>query len=161
MAPASFRTSHFNLRIAVQLGEWAERNGTGLATESSGGFVLPNSAVYAPDAAWVRRDRLDAVPSERQHRFLPLCPDFAIELLSPTDTLGRVQAKLHEYIDNGLRLGWLIDLFERRVHVYRPRRRRRDTRRPPQRRWRPRSSRISPRSRPSLVGGRAHWLSPS
>ena len=120
MAPASFRTSHLNLRIAVQLGEWAERDGTGLATESSGGFVLPNSAVYAPDAAWVRRDRLDAVPAERQHRFLPLCPDFAIELLSPTDTLGRVQAKLHEYIDNGLRLGWLIDPFERRVHVYRP-----------------------------------------
>ena len=120
MAPASFRTSHLNLRIAVQLGEWAERDGTGLATESSGGFVLPNSAMYALDAAWVCRDRLSAVPAERQHRFLPLCPDFAIELLSPIDTLGRVQAKLHEYIDNGLRLGWLVDPFERRVHVYRP-----------------------------------------
>ena len=119
MAPASCRTSHLNLRIAVQLGQWAERDGKGLATESSGGFILPNSAVYAPDAAWIRRDRLDTVPREHQHQFLPLCPDFALELLSPTDTLSRAQAKMREYIDNGLRLGWLIDPFERRVHVYR------------------------------------------
>ena len=120
MSPASFRTSHLNLRIAVQLGQWAERDGTGLATESSGGFILPDSAVYAPDAAWIRRDRLAMVALELQDRFLPLCPDFAVELLSPADTLSRVQAKMHEYIGNGLRLGWLIDPFERRVHVYRP-----------------------------------------
>ena len=120
MAPASFRTSHLNLRIAVQLGQWAERDGTGLATESSGGFILPNSAVFAPDVAWIRSERLDAVPREQQHRFLPLCPDFAIELLSPADSLNRTQAKMREYIDNGLRLGWLIDPLERRVHVYRP-----------------------------------------
>ena len=120
MAPASFRTSHLDLRIAVQLGQWAERDGTGLATESSGGFILPSSAVFAPDAAWIRSDRLDAVPREQQHQFLPLCPDFAIELLSPTDTLGRTQAKMREYIDNGMRLGWLIDPFERRVYVCRP-----------------------------------------
>ena len=72
MAPASFRTSHLNLRIAVQLGQWVERDGTGLATESSGGFILPDSAVVAPDAAWIPSDRLNAVPRERQDRFLPL-----------------------------------------------------------------------------------------
>ena len=71
-APASFRTSHLKLRIAVRLGQWAERDGTGLATESSGGFILPDSAVFAPDAAWIRRDRLDAVPEEQQHQFLEL-----------------------------------------------------------------------------------------
>ena len=119
MSPASFRTSHLNLRIALQLGEWAERDGSGLATESSGGFILPNSAVVAPDAAWIRRERLDAVPRERQERFLPLCPDFVIELLSPTDTLARTQAKMQEYMANGLALGWLIDPFARRVYVYR------------------------------------------
>lgn len=119
MAPASFRTSHLNLRIAVQLGRWAERDGTGLATESSGGFVLPNSAVVAPDAAWIRRERLNAVPREQQERFLPLCPDFVIELLSPSDTLARTQAKMREYLANGLRLGWLIDPFGRQVYVYR------------------------------------------
>ena len=120
MAPASFRTSHINLRIVVQLHRWAERNGTGVATESSGGFVLPNSAVRAPDAAWVRRDRLTTVPEEQQDRFLSLCPDFAIELRSPSDTLDAAQAKMREYVENGLRLGWLIDPFARRVYVYRP-----------------------------------------
>ena len=120
MAPASFRSSHINLRIAAQLDQWAEHDGTGVATESSGGFILPNSAMRAPDAAWTRRDRLTTVPEEQQDRFLPLCPDFAIELRSPSDTLNAAQAKMHEYLDNGLRLGWLIDPFARRVHVYRP-----------------------------------------
>ena len=120
MAPASFRTSHINLRIVTQLHGWAGRDGTGLATESSGGFILPNSAVRAPDAAWTRHDRLNTVPPEEQDRFLPLCPDFAMELLSLGDTLGSAQAKMSEYLDNGLRLGWLIDPFARRVHVYRP-----------------------------------------
>ena len=120
MAPASFRTSHLNLRIILQLGRWAERDGTGVATESSGGFILPNSAMRAPDAAWIRRDRLTTVPQEQQERFLPLCPDFAIELRSSSDTLGAAQSKMREYLDNGLRLGWLIDPFARRVHVYRP-----------------------------------------
>ena len=120
MAPASFRTSHINLRIAAQLDRWAERDGTGVATESSGGFILPNSAMRAPDAAWIRRDRLTTVPQEQQERFLPLCPDFAIELRSASDTLDAAQAKMREYLDNGLRLGWLIDPFARRVYVYRP-----------------------------------------
>ena len=120
MAPASFRTSHLNLRIILQLGRWAERDGTGVATESSGGFILPNSAMRAPDAAWIRRDRLTTVPQEQQERFLPLCPDFAIELRSSSDTLGAAQSKMREYLDNGLRLGWLIDPFARRVYVYRP-----------------------------------------
>ena len=91
-------TSHLNLRIAMQLGQWADRDGTGLATESSGGFILRDSAVVAPDAAWILSDRLNAVPRERQERFLPLCPDFVIELLSPTDTLARTQAKMREYL---------------------------------------------------------------
>ena len=119
-APASFRTSHLNLRTAVRLAEWAERDGTGLATGSSGGFILPDSAVFAPDAAWIRSDRLDAVPEEEQHRFLPLCPDFVIELLSPADSPSRTRTKMRAYVDNGLRLGWLIDPFARRVYVYRP-----------------------------------------
>ena len=120
MAPASFRSSHLNLRIVLQLGRWAERDGTGVTTESSGGFILPNSAMRAPDAAWIQRDRLTTVPREQQERFLPLCPDFAIELRSPSDTIDAAQAKMREYLENGLRLGWLIDPFARRVYVYRP-----------------------------------------
>ena len=117
---ASFRTSHLNLRIAVQLGQWAERDGTGLATESLGRIHPARfrgvCAGCSVDSKRPSRRR----PEEQQHQFLPLCPDFVIELLSPSDVPSRTHAKMHEYIDNGLRLGWLIDPFERRVHVYRP-----------------------------------------
>ncbi len=120
MTPAGFQTSHLNLRISIQLGQWAERDGTGVATDSSGGFILPDSAVFAPDAAWIRNDRLETAPEEKRLQFPPLCPDFAVELLSPTSSLRRTQAKMQQYLDNGLRLGWLIAPFERRVYVYRP-----------------------------------------
>ena len=120
MAPAGFDTSHLNSGIIGQLDRWSRHDGTGRATDSSGGYILPNSAVRAPDAAWIRNDRLAAIPAEERRRFLPLCPDFAIELLSATDSLPTAQEKMREYVDNGLRLGWLIDPFARRVHVYRP-----------------------------------------
>jgi Uma2 family endonuclease len=120
MPSAGWETGHRNLKLAVQLGTWAEQDNTGIATDSSGGFRLPNGAVRAPDAAWVRRERLAGLTPEQKQRFLPLCPDFVIELRSPTDSLTLVQAKMREYIENGARLGWLIDPEERKVHVYQP-----------------------------------------
>ena len=120
MAPAGVRTSHLNLQLATQLNQWAKRDGTGWATDSSGGFILPNSAMRAPDAAWVRSRRFDITAGEAPGGFLSLCPDFAIELLSSPAALRATQAKMREYIENGLQLGWLIDPFERRVQVYRP-----------------------------------------
>jgi Uma2 family endonuclease len=120
MPPAGWETGHRNMKLAVQLGTWAEQDNTGIATDSSGGFRLPNGAVRAPDAAWVRRERLAGLTPEQKQRFLPLCPDFVIELRSPTDSLTLVQAKMREYIENGARLGWLIDPEERKVHVYQP-----------------------------------------
>lgn len=118
--PAGFKTSHRIANIVMQLVQWAAMDGTGLATESSGGFVLPDTSMFAPDAAWVRYERLDALTAEQQERFLPLCPDFVIELLSLSDSLADTEAKMRQYLANGLRLGWLIDPFERNVHVYRP-----------------------------------------
>ncbi len=120
MPPAGGRTSNRNLKIAAQLEIWAERDGTGEAFDSSGGFTLPNGALRAPDAAWVERARLEQLPDEQQEKFLPLCPAFVIELRSPSDALAAVESKMDEYIDNGARLGLLIDPIERRVHVYRP-----------------------------------------
>jgi Uma2 family endonuclease len=120
MPPAGWETGHRNMKLAVQLGTWAEQDNTGIATDSSGGFKLPNGAVRAPDAAWLRRERLAGLTPEQKQRFLPLCPDFVIELRSPTDSLTLVQAKMREYIENGARLGWLIDTEERKVHVYQP-----------------------------------------
>jgi Uma2 family endonuclease len=109
MPPAGWETGHRNMKLAVQLGTWAEQDNTGIATDSSGGFRLPNGAVRAPDAAWLRRERLAGLTPEQKQRFLPLCPDFVMTL---------VQAKMREYIENGARLGWLIDPEERKVHVY-------------------------------------------
>ena len=120
MPPARWETGHRNMKLAVQLGTWAEQDNAGIATDSSGGFKLPNGAVRAPDAAWPRRERLAGLTPEQKQRFLPLCPDFVMDLRSPTDSLTLVQAKMREYIENGARLGWLIDPEERKVHVYQP-----------------------------------------
>jgi Uma2 family endonuclease len=76
--------------------------------------------VRGPDAAWILRSRLDAIPAAERAKFLPLCPDFVLELRSPTDRLAVVQAKMEEYLANGARLGWLLDPEQRRVYVYRP-----------------------------------------
>ena len=119
MSPAGGRTGYRNAGITAQLWTWALRDGTGAAFDSATGFILPNGAVRAPDAAWVRMSRLQELTEEQQERFLPLCPDFAIELRSPSDRLRAAQAKMREYIANGAALGWLIDATDRRVYVYR------------------------------------------
>ena len=89
-----------------------------MAFDSSTGFRLPNGAVRAPDAAWVRRSRPDALDDEAKERFLPLCPDFVIELQSPSEELRLIREKMEEYQANGARLGWLIDPMTRHVVVY-------------------------------------------
>jgi Uma2 family endonuclease len=97
------------------------RNGTvAVALDSNTGYILPNSAIRSPDASWISLDRLRSVPREARRGFLPLCPDFAIELMSPSDRLKRIQAKMVEYIDNGAKLGWLIDEAKGAVYIYRP-----------------------------------------
>ena len=120
MPPAGGETGEQNAEIAMQLRLWAKRDGTGTTFDSSGGFRLPNGAIRSPDAAWVSHSRLATLTPEQRKRFLPLCPDFVIELRSPTDSLVAVQAKLAEYIANGARLGWLLDAPAKRVYIYRP-----------------------------------------
>lgn len=121
MAPTGAETGNRNSEITRQLGNWTKRDGTGAAFDSSTGFKLPNGADRSPDGSWVRKSRLATLTHEEKLKFLPLCPDFVIELLSPTDTLAAAQAKMDEYIENGAQLGWLIDPETRSVHVYRPR----------------------------------------
>ncbi len=120
MPLAGGATSNRNAGITMQLGLWAKRDGTGIAFDSSGGFRLPNQAVRSPDASWVLRWRYDQLTNREQERFLPLCPDFAIELKSPSDTLSVLKRKMDEYIENGLQLGWLIEPKQKTVHIYRP-----------------------------------------
>lgn len=119
MPPTGGQTSEQNAEITMQLRAWAKRDGTGATFDSSGGFLLPNTAVRSPDAAWVKTSRLAVLSLEQRRKFLPLCPDFVIELRSPTDSLSALQEKMREYLDNGTQLGWLIDPEERRVYVYR------------------------------------------
>ena len=120
MAPTGAETGTRNADITAQLRNWAKHNGEGVAFDSSTGFKLPNRADRSPDGAWVLRSRLATLSREEKQKFLPLCPDFVIELLSPTDRLDSTKAKMDEYIENGSRLGWLIDPESRHVHVYRP-----------------------------------------
>ena len=120
MSPAGGDSSAQNAQITIQLGVWAERDGTGRVFDSSGGFVLPNGAVRAPDAAWVGHARLASLTAGQRTKFLPLCPDFVVELRSQTDDLPSLRDKMREYVENGARLGWLVDPLDDQVFVYRP-----------------------------------------
>ena len=117
MPPTGWETGNRNSRLVQQLGNWADADGTGLVFDSSTGFKLPNGAIRSPDAAWVKRDRLEALNPDPD-KFLPLCPDFVIELRSASDMLFDVQGKMREYLENGLRLGWLINPQDQQVEVY-------------------------------------------
>ena len=120
MPPAGSETGWRNGILTSYLVTWARSDRTGLAFDSSAGFTLPNSAIRSPDATWVRRERWSALSQDQRKEFAPLCPDFVVELRSPTDRLSDLQYKMQEYSDNGARLGWLIDPIDKRVYVYRP-----------------------------------------
>ncbi len=120
MTPTGWETGRKNLSLAAQLYIWAEQDGTGIATDSSTGFILPNGAMRSPDVSWVKKTKLAQLTPEQRQRFLPLCPDFVIELCSPSDHLKKLQDKMQEYRDNGAGLGWLIDPEQKRVYEYQP-----------------------------------------
>jgi Uma2 family endonuclease len=120
MPPTGSKTGWRNNEISYALTAWAKTNGTGITFDSSTLFTLPNGAKRSPDASWTRRDRWTALSLEEQEGFAPLCPEFVVELRSPSDRLSDLQEKMQEYIANGSLLGWLIDPIEKRVHIYRP-----------------------------------------
>jgi Uma2 family endonuclease len=108
-----------NALLISEIGNWAASNNLGTVFAATG-FILPNKAVRAPDVSWVLNQRLDQLTDEQWEKFLPLCPDFVLELRSKTDPLHIQQAKMAEYIANGSRLGWLIDPVRKQAHIYRP-----------------------------------------
>ena len=119
MPPTGGETGNRNGRLIQQLFNWSDRDGTGIAFDSSTGFILPNGANRSPDASWIPLAKWAALTDREKQRFLPLCPDFAVELLSPSDNLARTQAKMQEYLDNGMVLGWLINPVQQQVEIYR------------------------------------------
>jgi Uma2 family endonuclease len=118
MPPTGWESGNRNIKLAARLQNWTETDGTGIAFDSSTGFILPSGAIRSPDAAWVALQRLTALNPDPEG-FLPLAPDFVIELRSASDRLKPLQDKMQEYIDNGIRLGWLLNPKNRAVEIYR------------------------------------------
>ncbi|MEH2178247.1 Uma2 family endonuclease [Nostoc sp.] len=119
MAPTGGITGNRNLDIEGQLWLWNRQTRLGKTFNSSTGFHLPNGADRSPDAAWVSQDRWDTLTPEQQDGFVPLCPDFVLELRSKNDNMKPLRAKMREYMENGACLGWLIDRKNKKVEIYR------------------------------------------
>jgi len=120
MPPTGGETGKSNVKVIVPLAIWNEQTQLGEVFDSSTGFTLPNKADRSPDASWVEKSRWEALTAEQREKFIPLCPDFVIEILSPSDSLKKTQEKMEEYINNGCRLGWLIRRKNPEVYIYRP-----------------------------------------
>ncbi len=123
MPPTGGTAGRKNARLTTQLTVWADREGSGIAFDSSTEFTLPNGALRSPDAAWVKLERWNALTPEEQDGFPPIAPDFVIELVSPSDLRNQryedLQQKMQEYLDNEVRLGWLIEPKTQKVEIYR------------------------------------------
>ncbi len=120
MSPAGGYSAYRGLEVAGQLRAWAQKDRTGVAFDSSGGFRLPNGAMRSPDAAWVRLSRLRELTQREKEQFIPLSPDFVIEVASPSDEVSALREKMREYVQAGIRLGWLILPASVQVEVYTP-----------------------------------------
>jgi Uma2 family endonuclease len=120
MPPTGGRTGIRNFSLIGYFFNWLEKDKSGVGFDSSTVFKLPNGAKRSPDLAWITNERWENLTDREQEKFPPLCPDFVVELRSPSDSLVNLQNKMKEYIENGASLGWLIDPLEKKVHIYRP-----------------------------------------
>ena len=121
MPPTGSETGNRENNILGQLWVWSEQDGTGLTFSSSAGFKLSTGAERSPDASWIKLERWNALSAEQQQKFAPICPDFVVELRSPSDNLRLLLEKMAEYLrEPGVQLGWLIDRKHCRVYIYRP-----------------------------------------
>ncbi|MBE9217128.1 Uma2 family endonuclease [Plectonema cf. radiosum LEGE 06105] len=119
MSPTGGETGNRNFDLIGQIWFWNRKNNLGKAFDSSTGFKLPNGATRSPDASWITMERWDSLTPQQRKKFLPLCPDFAVELVSESDDVEDARKKMREYIANGLRLGWLINPKDKQVEIYR------------------------------------------
>lgn len=119
MSPTGYETGKNNADLLIQLGIWNRQYQLGIVCDSSTGFILPNGAIRSPDVSWIAQARVAQFSKEEKTKFLPLTPDFALELMSPSDQLKTTQAKVYEYRDNGVKLAWLINPQQQQVEIYR------------------------------------------
>jgi Uma2 family endonuclease len=124
MSPTGGTAGRKNRRLTQQIGVWTDRDGTGEAFDSSTTFVLPNGARRSPDVSWIKLDQWNQLTQAQQDGFPPIVPDFVVELVSPSDLKNQryedLQAKMQEYLDSGVQLGWLIEPSAKTVEIYRP-----------------------------------------
>ena len=120
MPPTGSETGYYNMSLGTEIELWNRRYKLGKTFDSSTGFRLPNGAIRSPDVAWIAQERWAQLSPEQRRTFAPICPDFVVELVSPTDDVNALEAKMQEYIENGCRLGWLVNPQKRQVTVYRP-----------------------------------------
>ncbi len=117
--PAGSESSHRNSKVTAQMDRWAEEDGEGKVFDSSSQFMLGDGSALSPDAAWVSNASLRRVPREKRKEFLPLCPEFVVEVMSPSDRLKKAKEKMEQWIANGAQLAWVIDGDAQTVYVYR------------------------------------------
>jgi Uma2 family endonuclease len=122
MAPTGTISGYYHSDFITELNIWNRKTKLGYCFDSSAGFTLPDGSVRNPDAAWIEKSRWEKIPLKDKKRFAHICPDFVIEVLSETDSLKQQQEKMEEWIKNGCRLGWLIDIENRKVYIYKPNR---------------------------------------
>src|SRR6266851_3704444 len=120
MPGTGLETSFRNNELSRQLGNWAIEDGRGKAFDSNSEYILPSGAALSPDASWIHNSRLAKLAREQKRKFPRICPDFVVELTSPSDRLSRVQQKMLEWMENGAQLGSLLDADNRTAYIYRP-----------------------------------------
>lgn len=120
MPPNYTLTACRHRAVLTQLDKWAQVDGRGVVSDAAGGFVLPNGARRAPDAAWTLTSRVRELDPKMLERYWHLCPDFVIEMRSPTDRWRALREKMREWMENGAQLAWLIDPENHGVEIYRP-----------------------------------------
>ncbi|MCB9282921.1 MAG: Uma2 family endonuclease [Lewinellaceae bacterium] len=118
MTPVGFESGFFENELLGELRRWNQASKLGIAASSSTGFLLPNGAVRAPDASWISNERWRALSEEDKKHFPPLIPDFVAEIRSESDVLPILQEKMREYMEQGARLGWLLDPQEKAAYIY-------------------------------------------
>lgn len=119
MSPTGGETGNLNIEIGADFVFWNRQKKLGILFDSSTCFKLPNGANRSPDLSWIKQQRWDRLTSEEKEKFPPIAPDFVLELMSPTDRLKDIQEKMKEYIENGVKLGWLINRKKLQVEIYR------------------------------------------
>ena len=119
MPPTGGETGSYNSEINADFVMWNRQTKLGICFDSSTCFKLPNGANRSPDVSWIKKERWDVLTPEQKQKFPPIAPDFVWELMSPTDSLKDTQEKMQEYMNNHVKLGWLINRKTRRVEIYR------------------------------------------